>query len=145
MITTLSITMAFLLLMALAVTDHVRFLLPFPWQEGLRQGGLDEQTSAVYLKIDRGAKTSFLLNGHFPTRLDRLVADAYLTQRDLVDPAGRRLGYASQIAGYLIYPEDDAGAAPGAARTEAVSGNFLLDPEFVPEKVVEQPPLVLLD
>ena len=136
---------AFLLLVALAMTDHGRFLLPFPWQEGLRQGVLDEQTSAVYLKIDRGAKTSFLLNGHFPERLGELVADSYLTQRDLVDPAGRGLGYASQVAGYLIYPEDDADAAPGAARTEAVSGNFLLDPEFVPEKAVEQPPLILLD
>ena len=135
----------FLLLIALAMTDHGRFLLPFPWQEGLRQGVLDEQTSAVYLKIDRGAKTSFLLNGHFPERLEELVADSYLTQRDLVDPTGRRLGYASQVAGYLIYPEDDAEAAPGAARTEAVSGNFLLDPEFVPEQAVEQPPLVLLD
>ena len=135
----------FVLLIALAFTDHVRFLLPFPWQEGLRQGVLDEQTSAVYLKIDRAAKTSFLLNGHFPARLDQLVADDYLTQRDLVDPAARRLGYASQVAGYLIYPEYDADAAPGAARTEAVSGNFLLDPEFVPEKAVEQPPLVLLD
>lgn len=136
---------ALLLLVVLAMTDHVRFLLPFPWQEGLRQGVLDEQTSAVYLKIDRAAKTSFLLNGHFPARLEKLVADSYLTQRDLVDAAGRRLGYASQVAGYLIYPEDDGDAAPGAARTEAVSGNFLLDPEFVPEKAVEQPPLVLLD
>lgn len=136
---------AFILLIVLAMTDHGRFLLPFPWQEGLRQGVLDEQTSAVYLKIDRGTKTSFLLNGHFPERLEGLVAESYLTQRDLMDPAGRRLGYASQVAGYLIYPEDDAEAAPGTARTEAVSGNFLLDPEFVPEKTVEQPPLVLLD
>ena len=136
---------AFLLLIVLAMTDHGRFLLPFPWQEGLRRGVLDEQTSAVYLKIDRGAKTSFLLNGHFPERLEKLVADSYLTQRDLVDAAGRRLGYASQLAGYLIYPEDDANTAPGAARTESVSGNFLLDPEFVPEEAVEQPPLILLD
>ena len=137
---------AFLLVIALAMTDHGRFLLPFPWQEGLRQSVLDEQTSAVYLKIDRAAKTSFLLNGHFPERLGELIADSYLTPRDLVDPAGRSLGYASQVAGYLIYPEEGANAAaPGAARTETVSGNFLLDPEFVPEKTVEQAPLVLLD
>ena len=136
---------AFVLLILLATSDHERFLLPFPWQEGLRQSVLDEQTSAVYLKIDRAAKTSFLLKGHFPERLDQLIAYSYLTGRDLVDPAGRRLGYASQVAGYLIYPEDEGEAAPGASRTETVTGNFLLDPEFVPEKTVEQPPLVLLD
>ena len=135
----------FALLIVLTLSDHARFLLPFPWQESLRQAVLDEQTSAAYLKVDRAAKTSFLLDGHFPEKLDKLVADAYLTPRDLVDPAGRRLGYASQVAGYLIYPEDEGDAAPGASRTEAVTGNFLLDPEFVPEQEVEQAPIVLLN
>lgn len=136
---------AFVLLVALATSDHARFLLPFPWQDGLRQAVLDEQTSAAYLKLDRGAKTSFLLNGHFPERLEKLITDSYLTPRDMVDPAGRRLGYASQVAGYLIYPEEEGEVAPGASRTETVTGNFLLDPEFVPEQMVEEPPLVLLD
>ena len=127
------------------LTDHGRFLLPFPWQDGLRQAVLDEKTSAAYLKIDRAAKTSFLLNGHFPERLEQLVGDAHLTARDLGDPAGRRLGYASQVAGYLIYPEDDLDASPGTSRTETVTGNFLLDPEFVPEEAVVKPALVLID
>jgi len=136
---------SFVLLVLLMLTDPGRFLLPFPWQEGTLQGVLDEQTSAAYLKIDRAAKTSFLLDGHFPAALAELVSDDYLTPRDLVDPVGRRLGYASQVAGYLIYPEDERDVAPGASRTETVTGNFLLDPEFVPEKEVQKPPLVLLD
>jgi hypothetical protein len=49
------------------------------------------------------------------------------------------------VAGYLIYPEDDGDVAPGASRTETVTGNFLLDPEFVPEQTVDEPPLILLD
>ena len=135
----------FLLLIAFAMGDHGRFLVPFPWQDGLRQAVLDEQTSAAYLKIDRAAKTSFLLDGHFPERLENLVADSYLTGRDLIDPAGRQIGYASQVAGYLIYPETEGDVAPGASRTETITGNFLLDPEFVPEQSLETPPLVLLD
>ena len=136
---------AFLLLVAATWSDPVRFLQPFPWQQSLRQAVLDEQTSAAYLKVDRAAKTSFLLDGHFPEALNKLVADSYLTPRDLADPVGRRLGYSSQVAGYLIYPEGEKEVAPGASRTEAVTGNFLLDPEFLQDRAVEIPPLVLLD
>ena len=136
---------AFILLLAVTWSDPGRYLQPFPWQQGLRQAVLDEQTSAAYLKIDRAAKTSFLLDGHFPEALDNLVADSYLTPGDLVDPVGRRLGYSSQVAGYLIYPEGERDVSPGASRTEAVTGNFLLDPEFLQDREVEIPPLVLLD
>jgi len=136
---------AIALLLLLAVREPSRFLLPFPWQESLRRAVVDEQTSAAYLKIDRAAKTAFLLDGHFPAALDEMATDLYLTPRDLVDPVGRRLGYASQVAGYLIYLEDEGDVAPGTSRTETITGNFLLDPEFVPETSIELPPLVLLD
>jgi len=132
-------------LMVVILTEPGELLLPFPWQEGLRQAMLDDQTSAAYLKIDRAAKTSFLLDGHFPETLEGLQRNVFLTPQDLVDPAGRRLGYAAQVAGYLIYPLDEGEAAPGASRTETVTGNFLLDPEFVPDRAVKIPPLVLLD
>lgn len=132
-------------LLVVVLTEPGKLLLPFPWQEGLRQAVLDDQTSAAYLKIDRAAKTSFLLDGHFPEALEGLQQSAFLTLQDLLDPAGRRLGYAAQVAGYLIYPLDEGEAAPGASRTETVTGNFLLDPEFVPAQAVEVPPLVLLD
>ena len=136
---------AFVILLGATWSDPVRFLQPFPWQQRLRHAELAEQTSAAYLKIDRAAKTSFLLDGHFPETLDKLVADSYLTHRDLIDPVGRRLGYSSQVAGYLIYPEGEEEVAPGASRTEAVTGNFLLDPEFLQDRAVEIPPLILLD
>ena len=140
--------LGFLLALALmlgTVAEPSRVLLPFPWQEGLSQAVRDEQISAAYLEIDRAAETSFLLDGHFPETLDRLVESGYLVETDLVDPLGRKLGYASQIAGYLIYPLDEGEAAPGASRTETITGNFLLDPEFLPAPRVEEDPLVLLD
>lgn len=140
----LGLVMAVVMMMVI-LTEPGMLLLPFPWQEGLRQAVLDDQTSAAYLKIDRAAKTSFLLDGHFPETLEALQQDEFLTPHDLVDPAGRRLGYAAQMAGYLIYPLDEGEAAPGASRTETITGNFLLDPEFVPDRPVEKPPLVLLD
>ncbi len=134
-----------LILLVLAWTGPARVLLPFPWQEGQRQAAFDVQTSAAYLKIDRAAKTSFLLDGHFPESLDELVQEAYLTHADLSDPAGRPLGYSAQVASYLIYPSGKEELVPGASRTEAVTGNFLLDPEFLQSEAVERPPLVLLD
>lgn len=136
--------MAVLILVVL-VTEPAGILLPFPWQQGLRRAVLDETTSAAYLKIDRAAKTAFLLDGHFPEALSELVDASMLTAGDLVDPAGRQLGYAAQVAGYLVYPLDEGEAAPGASRTEAVTGNFLLDPEFVAVPTVREAPLVLLD
>ena len=136
--------MAVLILIVLA-TGPGALLLPFPWQEGLRRAVMDEKTSAAYLKVDRAAKTAFLLDGHFPEALSVLVDDTLLTSSDLADPAGRRLGYAAQVAGYLVYPMDEGEPAPGASRTEAVTGNFLLDPEFVAVPTVREAPLVLLD
>ena len=53
-------------ILAVVLIDPGRFLLPFPWQGGLRQAMLGEQTSAAYLKVDRAAKTWFLLEGQFP-------------------------------------------------------------------------------
>jgi hypothetical protein len=134
-----------LALILVCLAEPNRVLLPFPWQEGLHQAVQDEQISAAYLKIDRAAGTSFLLDGHFPEALGQLVEDGYLEPVDLVDPSGRELGYAAQVAGYLIYPLDDGEPAPGASRTETITGNFLLDPEFLPTRKIEADPLVLLD
>jgi hypothetical protein len=140
------ISLAFALaLLAVCWIEPNQVLLPFPWQEGLHQAVRDEQTSASYLKIDRAAKASFLLEGVFPVGLDKLVQDGFLVPTDLNDPSGRQLGYAAQIAGYLIYPLDKGEPAPGASRTETITGDFLLDPEIVPTRSIEVDPLVLLD
>ena len=140
----LGLTLA-LALILVCLAEPSRVLLPFPWQEGLHQAVQDEQISAAYLKIDRAAATSFLLDGHFPEALGQLVENGYLVPADMVDPSGRELGYAAQIAGYLIYPLDEGEPAPGASRTETITGNFLLDPEFLPIRRIEVDPLVLLD
>ena len=132
-------------LVALVVVDPGRFLLPFPWQGGLRQALLDEQTSAAYLKIDRAAKTWFLLEGQFPEQLTELSSNGSLMPADLIDPAGRPLGYAAQIASYLIYPLGEGDPAPGSSRTEPITGDFLLDPEFITPPTEPVTPLVLLE
>lgn len=132
-------------LLAIVLNDPGRFLLPFPWQGGLRQALLDEQTSAAYLKVDRAAKTWFLLQGQFPEQLSDLASNGSLVASDMVDPAGRRLGYAAQIASYLVYPLGEGDPAPGSSRTEPITGDFLLDPEFITPPTEPLTPLVLLE
>ncbi len=132
-------------LLVIVLNDPGRFLLPFPWQGGLRQALLDEQTSAAYLKVDRAAKTWFLLQGQFPEKLSELASNGSLVGSDMVDPAGRRLGYAAQIASYLVYPLGEGDPAPGSSRTEPITGDFLLDPEFITPPTEPVTPLVLLE
>ena len=132
-------------LLAVVLIDPGRFLLPFPWQEGLRQALLDEQTSAAYLKLDRAAKTWFLLEGQFPEELSELTSYGSLVASDMVDPAGRPLGYSAQIASYLVYPLGEGDPAPGSSRTEPITGDFLLDPEFITPPTEPVTPLVLLE
>lgn len=130
---------------AVLLVDPGRFLLPFPWQGGLRQALLDEQTSAAYLKVDRAAKTWFLLEGQFPEEFSELTSYGSLVGADMADPAGRPLGYAAQIASYLVYPLGEGDPAPGSSRTEPITGDFLLDPEFITPPTEPITPLVLLE
>ena len=132
-------------LVAVLLVDPGRFLLPFPWQGGLRQALLDEQTSAAYLKVDRAAKTWFLLEGQFPEEFSELASYGSLIGADMVDPAGRPLGYAAQIASYLVYPLGEGDPAPGSSRTEPITGDFLLDPEFITPPTEPITPLILLE
>jgi hypothetical protein len=132
-------------LLAVVLIDPGRYLLPFPWQGGLRQALLDEQTSAAYLKVDRAAKTWFLLEGQFPEQLSELSNYGSVVATDMVDPAGRPLGYAAQIASYLVYPLGEGDPAPGSSRTEPITGDFLLDPEFITPPTEPVTPLVLLE
>jgi len=138
------------LLAALAVTALLRtpdaLLLPFPWQERAREDLARERRSALYLKIDHAAKTWFLLKGSFPDHLEDLVASRLLSKSDLGDPQGHPLLYAASEDSYTLEPVKGGKPVLGAETSEAITGNFLLDPEFLnlPNESTAQP-LVLLD
>ena len=141
---TLALVLAVLVIAALARTPN-SLLIPFPWQKSEREALARDQRSALYLKIDRAAKTWFLLEGSFPERLEDLVTARLLSPSDLRDPQGRPLRYTAQEESYALQPLE-GGKPAGAEASEAISGNFLLDPEFLrvpPESATA--PLVLLD
>ena len=121
-------------------------LLPFPWQAHERENLVRDQRAALYLKIDRAAKTWFLLKGSFPDHLQDLVAAGLLSSADLKDPEGRPLQYVAGEESYTLQPLEHGRPVPGTKAAEAITGNFLLDPEVLsstPESTAT--PLVLLD
>ena len=121
-------------------------VIPFPWQNAERLALADEQKASLYQKIDRAAKTWFLLEGRFPERLTQLVEAGFLSPRDLADPQGRPFQYSMTEESYTLQPLVDGKPVLGEERTEAITGNFLLDPGFLtlPTQSSTQP-LVLLD
>jgi hypothetical protein len=122
-----------------------RLVLPFPWQAGQRQELAQVQRAALHLKIDRAAKTFFLLEGHFPDDLALLAAAGLLGRSDLRDPQGYPLSYRTQGESYTIQPLADDLPVAGVEAAEAITGNFLLDPGFITVTPDSRAPLVLLD
>jgi hypothetical protein len=134
------------LLAAALLSSPGALVLPFPWQDHERQDMARSQRSSLYLKVDRAAKTFFLLEGRFPDRLEQLAAAGLLSSFDLRDPQGRRLRYMQGGESYGLQPVGSRGPVVAEGTSEAITGNFLLDPEFfsLPSESKEQP-LVLLD
>ena len=134
------------LVVAVLVRSAGSLFFPFPWQERERENLAREQRTALDLKIDHAAKTWFLLRGSFPDRLEDLVAAGLLSPDDLKDPRGRPFLYAASEESYSLQPVEGGKPLPDSATTEAITGNFLLDPAFldVPAETNAQP-LVLLD
>ncbi len=121
-------------------------VVPFPWQEHERDVLVRDQRAVLYLKIDRAAKTWFLLKGSFPDRLQELVNAGLLAPADLQDAEGQPLRYAASEESYTVQPLHAGKPLAGAGETEAITGNFLLDPEFLNVTPASAgPPLVLLD
>lgn len=121
-------------------------MIPFPWQQRERADLARDQRAALYLKIDRAAKTWFLLKGGFPDSLEQLVQASLLSPADLKDPEGHPLRYAASEESYILQPMDGGKPVAGTEATEAITGNFLLDPEVLnvaPES--QAAPLVLID
>jgi hypothetical protein len=134
------------LLAAVLLIAPGALLLPFPWQGSERADLIREQRTALYLKIDRAAKTYFLLRLSFPDRLEDLVDAGLLSSRDLRDPEGHPIRYSAGEESYTLQPLADGKPVPGTEATEAITGNFLLDPEFLAvSSESTAPPLVLLD
>jgi hypothetical protein len=134
------------LTLAVLVLAPGAVVIPFPWQGEERLALAREQRASLYLKIDRAAKTWFLLEGRFPERLSQLVEAGFLSPRDLRDPQEHPLQYSATGESYTLQPILDGGPVEGAETSEAITGNFLLDPDFlaVPAESAAQP-LVLLD
>jgi hypothetical protein len=137
-----------LLILAMVVTAARPglLLLPYPWQEAARESLEKLQRSSLYFKIDRAAKTFFLLEGHYPDDLDHLAGLRLLGGNDLRDPRGRPLAYATAELSYTLQPVEGGEPLADLGRREAVTGDFLLDAEFtkLPARSETQA-LVLLD
>ncbi|MCB1055315.1 MAG: DUF4388 domain-containing protein [Acidobacteria bacterium] len=122
-------------------------LLPMPWQQEERLGMIAQQRDAEYLRIDRAAKTYFLMQGRFPEQLDTLVSEQLLPRDLLADPEGRPLLYQPGDVQYQLEPLGvDGEPQLELASSEAITGNFLLDLDFfsIPGDSLQQP-LVLID
>jgi len=121
-------------------------LLPFPWLESARMSLERNQRSALYLQIDRAARTFFLLEGHYPDGLQDLLGRDLLAGGEMADPAGRPLAYTAENVSYEVQPIVRGEPQSALGVREAITGDFLLDPDFLdlPDKP-ERPPLVLLD
>jgi len=119
-------------------------VLPFSWQAASLQALDETQRSAQFLKVDRAAETFFLLEGRFPEHLAELRDRGMLGPHDLFDVEGRPLQFVAREKTYELHAEGRGGAEDATSRT--ISGNFLLDPEFLSVRPGTQAaPLVLLD
>jgi hypothetical protein len=118
---------------------------PLPWQAAERAALTQQQQQALYLKIDRGAKTFFLLEGRFPDSLQQLADMGLISPGDFEDSERRPLQYSVREETYTLRPL--AGGRPVAdlETSASVSGNFLLDPQLLVPVPTTAPPIVLLD
>ncbi len=141
--------LAVVLAVALALAFILRpgsFLLPFPWQDNQRNNIERQLRQSLYLKIDRAAKTYFLVEVHYPNTLEELAARGLISEDDLSDQAGGKLSYSTDDAvSYRIVPQVDGRRVQSLATTEAITGDFLLDPQFLRPPKSDVPPLYLID
>ena len=119
---------------------------PVSFQDGERDEFSRTQRVAQFQKIDRATRTHFLLVGRYPDDLDKLVTLGLLERRDLRDSVGRTLAYATDGVGYSLKPLEKGEALAELGSAEAITGDFLLDPDFLKVPHGNQDaPLVLLD
>ena len=120
------------------------FLLPFSWQDNHRSEVELQLRQSLYLRLDRAAKTYFLLEVHYPGNLQELVDLGLVSASDLRDQTGGLLTYSTDELTYRIVPEHEGRLAQQLGTTEAITGDFLLDPQFLRAPSTDIAPLVLL-
>jgi len=122
------------------------FVLELPWLKGEAADLELNQRTALYRGIDRGARTFFLLEGHYPDELRELAYVGLVGDGLTRDPRGRMLAYSTGDVSYSIQPVERGEPLAELSTAETITGNFLLDPEFVHVADTSgQAPLVLLD
>jgi hypothetical protein len=134
------------LLLAAGLWQSGKLFFPASWQEAEREVFTRTQRLAQFQKIDRAAHTHFLLAGHYPDDLGRLIDLGLLDHEDLRDSAGRTLAYATDGVSYSLQPLENGQALVELSSAEGITGDFLLDPDFLKlPKAPQEAPLVLLD
>lgn len=134
-------------LVVVALAPSAPLMLPMPWLAAQRTALVDVQRDALYARIDRASRTFFLLEGRYPENFGEMVERGLLRSGDEVDPAGQTLRWLAEDVHYSVVPIDAQGRGDEEkGLAEAITGDFLLDPEFVaaPQGNAEVP-LVLLD
>jgi len=120
-------------------------LLPFPWFETPRVAVERDLRQSLYLDVDRQAKTYFLISAHYPDTLKEVVEWGLLSSGDLRDPAGYQLEYAGADVTYTIRVKDGDEVVEGLGTAEAITGDFLVDPQFFRSGAAAESPLVFLE
>lgn len=140
--------LAAILLLGLALSFFLRpasVILPFPWFETPRVAVERDMRQSLFHAIDRQAKTYFLMTAHYPDSLQEIVDWGLLSQEDLRDPAGYELEYAGADVSYAIKVKDGDTVIEGLGTTEAITGDFLVDPQFFRTGAAAELPLVFLE
>lgn len=128
------------------LSQPLAVLLPGSWHESDREALISDLRTSQLLKIDRAAKTHYLIHGSFPQDLQRLVDLGVLAPTEVFDADGTALELTPADIGYMVDVVDPQAGEDNQLVAEAVTDNFLLDPSFAPPLEDEQgPPLVLLD
>lgn len=118
-------------------------LLPFPWQDNHRTALERQLRQSLLHKIDRAAKTYFLVEAHYPDSLGELVELGLLSETDLRDPSGSPIVYSTDDVGYRVELQDSQLVEEGLGTSESITGDFLLDPQWLSFR--DEEPLFLLD
>jgi len=129
----------------IAVSQPLRIVLPFGYEEGLRQRARAARYTASEFRIQRAAVTYRLLHGQFPERGADLSNLGLVEERDLTDESGRSIQFSATPVSYVAQSAEGEAASAGVVVAGAITGNFLLDADFGVGEYTTAAPLVLLD